>query len=82
MLLAVLGSRRPTGDVDLLARAIDNDVEAIADVVRTVLSVTVESLPAEGLDDHLGHRLVPERRWVVGKAGDAEHVLGALRPLL
>jgi hypothetical protein len=38
MLLAVLGSRRPTGDIDLLARAIDNDVAAIADVVRTVLS--------------------------------------------
>ncbi len=42
MLLSVLGSRRPTGDVDLLARAIDNDVAAIADVVRTVLSVTVD----------------------------------------
>ena len=42
MLLAVLGSRRPTGDVDLLARAISNDVAAIADVVRTVLSVTVD----------------------------------------
>ncbi len=42
MLLAVLGSRRPTGDIDLLARAIDNDVAAIADVVRTVLSVTAD----------------------------------------
>jgi predicted nucleotidyltransferase component of viral defense system len=42
MLLAVLGSRRPTGDVDLLARGINNDVAAIADVVRTVLSVTVD----------------------------------------
>jgi predicted nucleotidyltransferase component of viral defense system len=42
MLLAVLGSRRPTGNIDLLARAIDNDVGAIADVVRTVLSVTVD----------------------------------------
>ena len=42
MLLAILGSRRPTGDVDLLARDIDNDVAAIADVVRTVLSVTVD----------------------------------------
>jgi hypothetical protein len=42
MLLAVLGSRRPTGDIDLLARAIDNDVVAIADVVRSVLSVTVD----------------------------------------
>ncbi len=42
MLLAVLGSRRPTGDVDLLARAIDNDVPTIADVVRNVLSVPVD----------------------------------------
>jgi predicted nucleotidyltransferase component of viral defense system len=42
MLLAVLGSRRATGDVDLLALAIDNDVAAIADVVRTVLSVSVD----------------------------------------
>lgn len=42
MLLAVLGSRRPTGDVDLLARAIDNNVVAIADVVRTVLAATVD----------------------------------------
>ena len=42
MLFAVLGSRRPTGDVDLLARAIDNDVQTIADVVRNVLSVPVD----------------------------------------
>jgi predicted nucleotidyltransferase component of viral defense system len=42
ILLAVLGSRRPTGDVDLLARAMSNDVSAIANVVRTVLSVTVD----------------------------------------
>ncbi|MGO9857758.1 MAG: nucleotidyl transferase AbiEii/AbiGii toxin family protein [Acidimicrobiales bacterium] len=37
-----LGSRRPTGDVDLLASAIDNDVPTIADVVRNVLSVPVD----------------------------------------
>ena len=42
MLLAVLGSRRPTGDVDLLGRAIENDVATIADVVRTVLSGEVD----------------------------------------
>jgi predicted nucleotidyltransferase component of viral defense system len=42
MLLAVLGSRRATGDVDLLALAIDNDVATIADVVRAVLSVSVD----------------------------------------
>jgi predicted nucleotidyltransferase component of viral defense system len=42
MLLAVLGSRRATGDVDLLALAIDNDVATIADIVRAVLSVSVD----------------------------------------
>jgi predicted nucleotidyltransferase component of viral defense system len=51
MLLAVLGSRRPTGDVDLLARAIDNDVAAIADVVRTVLSVAVDDGVTYQLDE-------------------------------
>ncbi len=51
MLLAVLGSRRPTGDVDLLARAIDNDVAAIADVVRTVLSVTVDDCVTYQVDE-------------------------------
>jgi hypothetical protein len=51
MLLAVLGSRRPTGDVDLLARGIDNDVAAIADVVRTVLSVTVDDGVTYELDE-------------------------------
>ena len=51
MLLAVLGSRRPTGDVDLLARAIDNDVAAIADVVRTVLSVRVDDGVTYEADD-------------------------------
>ena len=57
MLLAVLGSRRPTGDVDLLARAIDNDVAAIADVVRTVLSVTVDDGVTYQVarDGHAGH---------------------------
>ena len=42
MLLAVLGSRRPTGDVDLLARDIANNVAAIADVVRTVFAISVD----------------------------------------
>lgn len=42
MLLAALGSRRPTGDIDLLARAVDNDVAVIADVVHTVLDVAVD----------------------------------------
>lgn len=51
MLLAVLGSRRPTGDVDLLARAIDNDVAAIADVVRAVLSDTFDDGVADQTDD-------------------------------
>lgn len=42
----------------------------------------VASTPAEGLDDHLGHRSVPQGRGVVGEAGDAEHGLGPLRPSL
>lgn len=36
MLLAALGTRRPTADIDLLALALDNDRDA---VVRTVLEV-------------------------------------------
>jgi hypothetical protein len=39
-------------------------------------------LPAQGLDDHLGHHTVPERRRVVGEAGDSERVLGARGPSL
>lgn len=42
MLLAVFGERRPTGDVDLLARSIANDVDSISDVVREVLAVSVD----------------------------------------
>jgi len=42
MLLAAFDDRRPTADVDLLARSIDNEVEAIAEVVRDILSVLVE----------------------------------------
>ena len=42
MLLAALGSRRPTADVDLLARSIDNEVSEIVAVIKTVLGVTVD----------------------------------------
>ncbi|MGO8870517.1 MAG: nucleotidyl transferase AbiEii/AbiGii toxin family protein [Acidimicrobiales bacterium] len=42
MLLAVLGSRRPTADVDLLAMAIANDVDAIGQLIREVLAMTVD----------------------------------------
>lgn len=42
MLLAVFDDRRPTADVDLLARAIANEVEPISDVVRAVLAVSVD----------------------------------------
>ena len=42
MLLAAFGERRPTRDVDLLARATDNDVGTVAALVRDVLSVEVD----------------------------------------
>ena len=42
MLLAALEERRPTRDVDLLAQAIDNDIDAVSDLVRDVLAVTVD----------------------------------------
>lgn len=42
MLLAAFDDRRPTGDVDLLARSIANGVETISDVVRQVLAVPVD----------------------------------------
>lgn len=42
MLLAVFEERRPTGDVDLLARSTANDVDTIAGIVRDVASVEVD----------------------------------------
>jgi nucleotidyltransferase AbiEii toxin of type IV toxin-antitoxin system len=42
MLLAAFGERRPTRDVDLLARATDNDVDTAAALVRDVLAVEVD----------------------------------------
>ncbi len=42
MLLAALGERRPTRDVDLLALSISNDVQAIVAVVKAVLAVEVD----------------------------------------
>ena len=42
MLLAVFDDRRPTADVDLLARALANEVETVTDLVRAVLSVNVD----------------------------------------
>lgn len=42
MLLAAFDERRPTGDVDLLARSIANDVDSISDVVRQILAVPAE----------------------------------------
>ncbi len=42
MLLAAFDERRPTADVDLLAKAIANDVEVISGVVREVLAVEVD----------------------------------------
>jgi hypothetical protein len=42
MLLAAFDERRPTGDVDLLARSIANDVDSISDIVRQILAVPAE----------------------------------------
>lgn len=42
MLLAVFDERRPTADVDLLARALDNDAETISALVRTIVSIEVD----------------------------------------
>ncbi|HSK56127.1 MAG TPA: nucleotidyl transferase AbiEii/AbiGii toxin family protein [Jiangellales bacterium] len=42
MLLAVFDERRPTADVDLLARAVDNDVESVTKAVADVLAVQVD----------------------------------------
>lgn len=42
MLLAVFEERRPTGDVDLLARSTANDVDTIAGIVREVALVEVD----------------------------------------
>ncbi|HSK27025.1 MAG TPA: nucleotidyl transferase AbiEii/AbiGii toxin family protein [Jiangellales bacterium] len=42
MLLAAFDERRPTADVDLLARAVSNDVESVSRVVAEVLAVEVD----------------------------------------
>lgn len=42
MLLAALGDRRPTRDVDLLALSVSNDIAAVTSVVRAVLAVQVD----------------------------------------
>jgi predicted nucleotidyltransferase component of viral defense system len=39
MLLAAFDERRPTADVDLLARAVNNDVESMTRIVVEVLAV-------------------------------------------
>lgn len=69
MLLAAFDGRRPTADVDLLARSIANEVESIADVVRQVLALPaddgvtfdVDALRAEAIRDtepYSGARIV------------------------
>jgi len=42
MLLAAFDERRPTADVDLLARAVNNDIESMTRIVFEVLAVTVD----------------------------------------
>lgn len=42
MLLATFDHRRPTADVDLLARAIPNDIDGISDLIRELLAVEID----------------------------------------
>jgi len=42
MLMAVLGERRPTADVDMLAQNLSNDLDAVSSVVENVLSIESE----------------------------------------
>ncbi len=42
MLLAAPDIRRPTADIDLLARALSNDVDAVAELIREVLQVEAD----------------------------------------
>ncbi len=53
MLLAAFDERRPTGDVDFLARQVLNDIDAITALVLEVLAVEIEdgvifNLPSVG----------------------------------
>lgn len=65
MLLAAWESRRPTADVDLLAQAVSNEVEAVADTVRAVLAVDADD----------GVRYEPDRL-ATGTIRDAEMYAG------
>ena len=51
MLLAALDERRPTADVDLLARVIDNDVEIVSALVAEILAVDVDDGVEFALED-------------------------------
>lgn len=42
MLLAAFGDRRPTGDVDLLARDLDNKIETVSRIVTEILEIRVD----------------------------------------
>lgn len=42
VLLAALDARRPTRDIDLSARALDNDLGTILDVVRQIAAITLD----------------------------------------
>jgi predicted nucleotidyltransferase component of viral defense system len=42
MLLAALGSRRATADIDLLAKSVPNDVATVSEVVRAVIATVVD----------------------------------------
>lgn len=42
MLLAAFDERRPTADVDFLARQVSNDIDAIASLVRDILAMKID----------------------------------------
>ncbi len=42
VLLAALGARRPTRDIDLAARALDNDAQAMLAVAKEIAAITVD----------------------------------------
>jgi hypothetical protein len=42
MLLAALGTRRPTADIDLLALSLSNDIDSVAAMVREIVAIDLD----------------------------------------
>jgi predicted nucleotidyltransferase component of viral defense system len=81
MLLAAFDERRPTRDVDLLARGTHNDIDVVAALIREVLDVKVDdgvSFDTARLDARIirEHELYAGVRVVVpARVGRAQHPL-------